>query len=198
MSWSPLNPSPSQDCHAAIDIPAALSPSTTALSAPAILYGENGSITVTVTSGAETPTGNVSLSVDGGTPLTQALSGGATVFTIAGLHVGNHNLSASYAAQGTFGASSASGTVTVLSYSQATTNLQAQVDAAGLPQGTQNSLDSKLQAALASFNQGDTTAAKNQLGAFINEVGAQRGKKIDAPLADALIAYAQRVINAVG
>jgi hypothetical protein len=91
-----------------------------------------------------------------------------------------------------------SGTLTVITYSQAMTNLQAQVDGAGLPQGTQNSLDSKLQAALASFTQGDTTAAKNQLGAFINQVSAQRGTKIDAGLADALIAYAQRIINAVG
>jgi hypothetical protein len=91
-----------------------------------------------------------------------------------------------------------SGTLTVISYSQAMTNLQAQVDGAGLPQGTQNSLDSKLQAALALFTQGDTTAAKSQLGAFINEVSAQSGKKIDAGLADALIAYAQRIINAVG
>jgi hypothetical protein len=90
-----------------------------------------------------------------------------------------------------------SGTLTVISYSQAMTNLQAQVDTAGLPQGTQNSLDSKLQAAIASFTQGDTTAAKNQLGAFINEVSAQRGKKIDPGLADALTAYAQRIINAV-
>jgi hypothetical protein len=88
--------------------------------------------------------------------------------------------------------------LTVISYSRATTNLQAQVDGAGLPQGTQNSLDSKLQAALASFTLGDTTAAKNELGAFINEVSAQSGKKIDATLADALIANAQEIINAVG
>jgi hypothetical protein len=36
------------------------------------------------------------------------------------------------------------------------------------------------------------------LGAFINEVSAQRGKHIDAALADAWIAHAQRIINAVG
>ena len=38
----------------------------------------------------------------------------------------------------------------------------------------------------------------NQLGAFINQISAQRGKKIDAALADALTAYAQRIISAVG
>jgi hypothetical protein len=35
-------------------------------------------------------------------------------------------------------------------------------------------------------------------GAFINSVSAQRGKKVDAAMADAWIAYAQRIINAVG
>jgi hypothetical protein len=113
MSWSSLNLDPSSYCHAAIDIPADTSPTTTALSAPAIAYGTNASITVTVSSGAGTPTGNVSLTVDGGAPLTQALSGESTVFTIPGLQAGDHTLSASYAAQGTFDASSATGTLTV-------------------------------------------------------------------------------------
>ena len=91
-----------------------------------------------------------------------------------------------------------SGTLTVLSYAQATNNLVAQVNGAGLPQGTQNSLNSQLQAAIDSFNRGQTTAGVNQLSAFINHVSAQSGKQIDAALADALIAYAQRIINAVG
>jgi hypothetical protein len=365
MSWS-LNGHGQYYTHAAIDIPAVPSPTTTALIAPSsITYGTNASITVTVSCGAGTPTGNVSLTVDGGTPLTQALSGGSTVFSVPSLNAGNHNLSASYAAQATFDTSSATGTLTVnpapltitakgesktygttftpdgtnqctssglvngdvvtsvtltsngyaatatvvgspyaitpstavghglgnysisyvngtllvnpapltvtatnqtkiqgeanptfmvsysgfvlgegpsvlggmltcsttatkssppgtyaitpagltssnyaitfvngtltvISYSQATTNLRAQVDGAGLPHGMQSSLDSKLQAALASFTQGDTTDAKNQLGAFINQVSAQRGQQIAAGLADALIANAQEIINAVG
>jgi hypothetical protein len=90
------------------------------------------------------------------------------------------------------------GTLTVLSYNQATTSLLTHVDGAGLPQGTQSSLDSKLQSAISSFNGGATRAGVNQLGAFINEVKAQKGKKIDAALADALIAHAERIINAVG
>jgi type VI protein secretion system component Hcp len=89
-------------------------------------------------------------------------------------------------------------TLTVLSYAQATTNLQTQVDGAGLDHGQQNALDSQLQAAIDSFNRGDTNAGANQLGAFINHVKAQRGKKIDAALADAWSAAAQRIINAVG
>jgi streptogramin lyase len=91
-----------------------------------------------------------------------------------------------------------SGTLTVLSYSQATTDLLALVDAAGLGHGIQNSLDSQLQAAIASFSAGDTTAGVNQLQAFIHHVSAQRGKHIPAPLADSLIASAQRIINAAG
>jgi hypothetical protein len=89
-------------------------------------------------------------------------------------------------------------TLTVITYAQATTNIQTQVDNAGLDHGTQNSLDSQLQAATASFNKGNTTAGTNQLQAFINNVNAQRGKKISAALADMLIAEAQRIINAVG
>ena len=69
---------------------------------------------------------------------------------------------------------------------------------AGLEQGIQNSLDSKLQAALDSFSQGNQTAAKNQLAAFLNEVSAQSGKKIDDALADALSASALEILNAVG
>jgi hypothetical protein len=72
------------------------------------------------------------------------------------------------------------------------------VDTSGLASGTQNSLDAKLQAAIASFDKGNTTDGDNQLGAFINYVMAQKGKKIDAVTADALIDYAQRIINAVG
>jgi hypothetical protein len=91
-----------------------------------------------------------------------------------------------------------SGTLTVYSYGQATNLLLTQVNAAGLAGGLQNSLDSQLLAAMASFDAGHTAAGVNQLGAFINHVRAQRGKGIDAAVADALIAFAQRIIMAVG
>jgi hypothetical protein len=91
-----------------------------------------------------------------------------------------------------------SGTLTILSYSQATANLQAQVDTAGLGQGTQSSLDTQLQEAAALFQASNTTAGVNVLEAFIHHVSAQSGKHIDAALADVWIANAQQIINAVG
>jgi len=90
-----------------------------------------------------------------------------------------------------------SGTLTVLSYSAATTNLLNEVQAANIPTGIQNALMSSLEAAIDSFNKDNTMAGVNQLQAFQNKVSAQSGKKIDAALADALIAAAQRIINAI-
>jgi hypothetical protein len=70
--------------------------------------------------------------------------------------------------------------------------------APGLDPGIKSSLDSKLQAAIDSFTQGNQTAAKNQLAAFLNEVSAQKGKGIDDGLAETLSAYAQWILSAVG
>jgi hypothetical protein len=79
-----------------------------------VSYKSAGIVTVTVASASATPTGNVSLSVDGGTPITQPLDGsGSSTFTISGLTAGNHNLTATYAAQDVFAASSNTGTLTV-------------------------------------------------------------------------------------
>ncbi|HEY6388277.1 MAG TPA: Ig-like domain repeat protein [Candidatus Acidoferrum sp.] len=93
---------------------------TTSISALAASYGTAASVAVSVTAAQGTATGNVSLTVDNGAPLTQALSNGSTPFSVSGLTVGSHNLSASYAAQGNFGASSATGTLQV---NQATTTV---------------------------------------------------------------------------
>jgi hypothetical protein len=89
-------------------------------------------------------------------------------------------------------------TLSYVNYSQATNNLLAKVSAAGLDQATQNALNGTLQAALAAFNQGNTTAGATQLGAFRTYVKAHRGTTISATLADALTAYAQHILNAVG
>jgi hypothetical protein len=78
-----------------------------------VTYGSNGSVMVTVSSGAGTPTGSVTLIVDSGMPsqvtLAQGLVNGSTTFTIVNPSAGTHTLNASYAQQGNFGASSASG-----------------------------------------------------------------------------------------
>lgn len=54
-------------------------------------------------------------------------------------------------------------------------------------QATASSLRAKLTAAQAAVSRGNTTAARNQLQAFLNELRAQRGKKVTNAAADDLI-----------
>jgi len=73
-----------------------------------------------------------------------------------------------------------------------------EVESLNLQQGISNSLDSKLDAvekALDDVNENNDGAAVNALGAFINAVEAQRGKKISEDDADALIEMAQQIID---
>jgi parallel beta-helix repeat protein len=70
-----------------------------------------------------------------------------------------------------------------------------QVDVLDLPKGTENSLMAKLENAARKLYDQNIGAAINSLNAFINEVEAQRGKKI--PDADALITAAQEMIAAL-
>jgi hypothetical protein len=96
-------------------------PTSASISAPTITYNANGLVTVTVSSGALTPTGNVSLSVDYGGATTQALVSGSATFTIPSPSAGDHALSANYGAQGNFAASSAAGMLHVNKRATATT-----------------------------------------------------------------------------
>ncbi len=64
-----------------------------------------------------------------------------------------------------------------------------------LHEGTENALVAKLEAALSAVERGDTDAALGALDAFIHHVRAQRGKKITADEADALIAEAEEQIE---
>ena len=84
-----------------------------AIAAPSVAYGNSAPVTVTVSSLGGTPTGNVSLTVDGGSPLTQTLADGVTVFSIPNLSAGAHSLSASYAAQDIFRAATQTATLNV-------------------------------------------------------------------------------------
>jgi len=91
---------------------------TAAVTASAIAYGASAQVIATITSSNGTPTGSVTLTVGSNAPLTQSLTNGSTTFSIPGLAVGSYHLSLSYAAQGAYLASSASGTLVV---NQATT-----------------------------------------------------------------------------
>ena len=75
-----------------------------------------------------------------------------------------------------------------------TGELIVEVESLDLPRGIENSLVSKLEGALDALDRGQDNAAVNQLNAFINQVEAQRGKKISEADADALIAAAQEII----
>jgi hypothetical protein len=61
--------------------------------------------------------------------------------------------------------------------------------------GIENSLISKTENALKSFQKGNVQAAINQLEAFINQVEALKGKKISEEDADLLIQYALNIIQ---
>ncbi len=80
---------------------------TTTLSATTnpITYGQSASLTATVASASGTPTGSVTLTIDGATTQTATLSNGAASFATTGLTGGSHSFSASYAGGGNFAAS---------------------------------------------------------------------------------------------
>ncbi len=88
-------------------------PTSLTASAFTVTYGQHGSVTMTVGGGIYTPTGSVSLSVDGGTAMTEPLTGGMALFDIGVLGAGSHSLTASYAVTGNFSASSAKATLSV-------------------------------------------------------------------------------------
>jgi hypothetical protein len=73
----------------------------------AVTFNSNPSVTVNVSSAGGPPTGVVSLILDGGIPQNATLVGGHAVFVLNKPSVGNHALTARYAAQAGFGASTA-------------------------------------------------------------------------------------------
>jgi streptogramin lyase len=99
-------------------------PTAITLIAPAVTYGADGMVTVAVTNTATsaTPTGVVSLSVDGNA-YSGNLNGGLATFDVGVLNAGDHNLAASYAAQDIFAASTATGTLHVDKATPTFTNL---------------------------------------------------------------------------
>ena len=91
-------------------------------------------------------------------------------------------------------------TTDVLTPAQAVRILQGMILSHNLQQGLNNSLDAKLQVvvnALEAINAGQRQDASNKLGAFVNEVEAQRGHKVTDEQADELIGFAARIIAAL-
>ncbi len=68
----------------------------------------------------------------------------------------------------------------------------------GLPSGTANSLMVKLQGAASALDRGNPQAACGSLGAFLNEVHAQTGKKLAVAQAALLVAEATRIRAVLG
>ena len=66
-----------------------------------------------------------------------------------------------------------------------------------LPQGTENSLLSKLDAALNCLDNGNDNAAINILNAFKNSIEEQRNKKITTDQADMLIGAADDILGTI-
>lgn len=64
-----------------------------------------------------------------------------------------------------------------------------------LHHGIENALTVKLEAAIAALAAGDIAGAMSALGAFVNQVNAQAGKKISAEDAEALIVGAQEILG---
>jgi pectin methylesterase-like acyl-CoA thioesterase len=88
-------------------------PTVTTISGSGVTYGQAASIVANVTSSAGTPSGNVTLTVDGTTMVMQALAGGTTTFSITGLTAGSHSITASYAGGGNYAASTTSTALSV-------------------------------------------------------------------------------------
>ena len=77
-------------------------------------------------------------------------------------------------------------------------DLIAEVTGAGLPHGIENSLLAKLENAQRKVDGGQIAVACNSLDAYLNEVRAQNGKKLQANYAQDLIATALGVQDALG
>ncbi|HEY1731745.1 MAG TPA: Ig-like domain repeat protein, partial [Terriglobales bacterium] len=104
-------------------------PTFLSISAPSAPFGKVAPVTVTATSANGTPPGSVSLSVDGGTPITVILSSnGTSTFSLKGLTGGNHSLAVTYATHGSFQGNTATGSITI-------TPIAPTVALTGLPAG---------------------------------------------------------------
>jgi subtilase family serine protease len=108
---------------------------TAATTIPAI--GAADAITITVaplTTSTTTPSGTVSVTVDGGPPATLTLTGGVATYSFQSATAGTHVIAATYSGNGTFGASTGTLTVDVggtSSFTLTATNVSVATGASG-------------------------------------------------------------------
>ncbi|SEF60312.1 Pectinesterase [Bryocella elongata] len=76
-------------------------------------YGQSVIANIAVSGTGVTPTGSVSFSVDGGTPASKNLTGGAASFTLSGLTAGAHSLSAVYTGDTVYSGGNGTGSVSL-------------------------------------------------------------------------------------
>lgn len=181
--------------------------------------GTTASATQFVTVGDEelprvVPPPNVSTVTDPGKPTASVSPGVATAtdncpgVTVTGARNDGQALNAPYpvgqtiitwtATDASANNANASQSVTVLSPQAQISNLETSVTNLALPRGTTTSLLTKLDHALAAANAGDVATACASLQDFINETGAQAGKKISISDANTLSAAAQRIRAVLG
>ncbi|MFC2038223.1 hypothetical protein ACFLUG_00420 [Chloroflexota bacterium] len=87
--------------------------------------------------------------------------------------------------------------ITVQTPNDATQTVITEVENLYLPQGMENSIVSKLDNAVKSLEKSNIESAVNQLEAFINQVEAQRGKKLTDEQADDLIDKVRTIIDVI-
>jgi hypothetical protein len=86
-------------------------------------------------------------------------------------------------------------TVTVKSSRQSIQDIIDLIKTMNLPKGTENSLVSKLENAIKSVDKNNTNAAESQLIATINEINAQKEKKISGDQVNTLIPLLQEIVQ---
>jgi hypothetical protein len=131
---------------------------------------------------------------------TGTLDGGAATFTAPKLSAETHTITAAYSGNTDFLESTSAAVIqTVSSARQRVALLAGQVGGlvshGVLNAGNGNALTAKLNAAAASFDRGDTTAAVNQLNAFINQlIALLNSKKLSAAQAQPLLDAAYQAV----
>ena len=151
-----------------------------------------------VAPGAGSPGGAVAFS-DGSVAIgsAQVDGNGTASFSTTALTAGTHHVTATYSGDTNFVGSTSSPisqVVNAVVQTSTIADLIAKVRTLNLNGGQKNSLIAKLQAAQASLDRGNTTAAANQLGAFINEVHAdEQSGKLTTTDGDPLAAAAQTI-----